>query len=103
MCTGGVSAPELLKTFNCGIGAIIIVSASDAESVLELITHETPRIVGTVEVQTGEGKWCGCAVTVTWSQSSWSDSAEFFMRCGILPSFCLCAVLILFIVLSSWY
>jgi len=95
--------PELLRTFNCGIGAIIIVSASDAESVLELITCEIPRTVGTVEMQTGEGKWCGHAIAVTCSQSPWSDSAEFFMRCGICPSFCLCTVLIVFSILSSWY
>jgi phosphoribosylaminoimidazole (AIR) synthetase len=71
LCAGGVSAPELLKTFNCGIGAIIIVSASDAESVLELITRETPCPVGTVEMQTGEGKWYGHAVAVTCSQRPW--------------------------------
>jgi phosphoribosylaminoimidazole (AIR) synthetase len=53
---GGISASELLRTFNCGIGAAIIVSASDVEHVLELITCEVPCTVGTVEAQSGEGE-----------------------------------------------
>jgi phosphoribosylaminoimidazole (AIR) synthetase len=53
---GGVSASELLRTFNCGIGAAIIVGASDVEHVLELITCEVPYTVGTVEARRGEGE-----------------------------------------------
>jgi hypothetical protein len=52
------------------------VSASDAEAVLELITCETPHTVGTVEVQTGGGKWhrpaCGCVAAV--GQTAWNFS-----------------------------
>ncbi|KAJ4445407.1 hypothetical protein ANN_07212 [Periplaneta americana] len=32
---GGVNAAELLRTFNCGIGTVIIVSSSDVESILK--------------------------------------------------------------------
>jgi phosphoribosylaminoimidazole (AIR) synthetase len=53
---GGISASELLRTFNCGIGAAIIVSASDVEHVLELVTCEVPYVVGTVEARNSEGE-----------------------------------------------
>jgi phosphoribosylaminoimidazole (AIR) synthetase len=53
---GGISACELLQTFNCGIGAAIIVGASDVQLVLELITCEMPYVVGTVEALSGEGE-----------------------------------------------
>ncbi|XP_069683657.1 trifunctional purine biosynthetic protein adenosine-3 [Periplaneta americana] len=51
---GGVNAAELLRTFNCGIGTVIIVSSSDVESVLKLITSDTPHVIGTVEAKTGD-------------------------------------------------
>lgn len=51
---GGISASELLRTFNCGIAAAIVVSASDVEHVLELITCEVPYTVGTVEARNAE-------------------------------------------------
>jgi phosphoribosylaminoimidazole (AIR) synthetase len=53
---GGINASELLQTFNCGIGAVIIVSASDVVSVLKLITYEIPYTVGTVEIQNDGGE-----------------------------------------------
>jgi phosphoribosylformylglycinamidine cyclo-ligase len=55
-CVGGINASEFLRTFNCGIGVILIVSASDAESVLQLITCETPYTIGTVETQSDGGE-----------------------------------------------
>ncbi|KAJ9575748.1 hypothetical protein L9F63_007394 [Diploptera punctata] len=48
---GGVSAPELLRTFNCGIGTVIIVNSSDVESVLKLISDVSASVVGRIEVQ----------------------------------------------------
>jgi phosphoribosylaminoimidazole (AIR) synthetase len=53
---GGLSASELLQTFNCGIGAAIIVSPSAVEPVLELIKCEVPYTVGTVQVRSSEGE-----------------------------------------------
>jgi phosphoribosylaminoimidazole (AIR) synthetase len=57
---GGISASELLQTFNCGVGAAIIVSPSDVEPVRELITCEVAHTVGTVEVRSAEGEGDGC-------------------------------------------
>lgn len=46
---GGVSEEEMAHTFNCGLGAVLVVSASDARSVLrELRAHEEAWIVGSV-------------------------------------------------------
>lgn len=51
---GGVNATELLRTFNCGIGIVIIVNSSDVESVLKLIPEESASVIGTVEVLNDE-------------------------------------------------
>jgi phosphoribosylaminoimidazole (AIR) synthetase len=32
--TGGVAAEEMRRTFNCGVGFVLIVAAEDAETVL---------------------------------------------------------------------
>lgn len=46
---GGINERELLRTFNCGIGAILIVSAQEANNVLSLIQGEKSAIIGCVE------------------------------------------------------
>ncbi|KAK6619803.1 hypothetical protein RUM44_006202 [Polyplax serrata] len=46
---GGINERELLRTFNCGIGATLIVSARDANSVLSLIQGERATVIGRVE------------------------------------------------------
>lgn len=38
----------MLKTFNCGIGAILICSEKDKEKVLNLLQIENPKIIGYV-------------------------------------------------------
>nr|CAD7396078.1 unnamed protein product [Timema poppensis] len=42
---GGVREDELLRTFNCGVGAVLIVSSSHQEEVAQLVEG---RIIGTV-------------------------------------------------------
>ena len=32
--TGGVSSEEMRRTFNCGVGFVLIVAAADAEQIL---------------------------------------------------------------------
>ena len=55
--TGGVNAAELLRTFNCGIGAVIIVSSSDVEAVLKLVPDERASVIGTVQLHNGGGQY----------------------------------------------
>ncbi|MDG3577234.1 phosphoribosylformylglycinamidine cyclo-ligase [Rhizobium sp. YJ-22] len=43
--TGGVEAKEMLRTFNCGIGMIAVVSAGDAETVRAALAAEGEQVV----------------------------------------------------------
>lgn len=47
---GGMSAPEMARTFNCGIGMIAIVAADNEQHAIELLTDqgEEPRRIGMV-------------------------------------------------------
>jgi phosphoribosylformylglycinamidine cyclo-ligase len=49
--TGGVAAPEMLRTFNCGIGMIVVADAARADAVEKALTAagETPVFLGTLE------------------------------------------------------
>ena len=38
--TGGVAANEMLRTFNCGVGMIVVVAAEDADQVTSVLTAE---------------------------------------------------------------
>ncbi|URK88116.1 phosphoribosylformylglycinamidine cyclo-ligase [Rhizobium sp. RCAM05350] len=38
--TGGVAANEMLRTFNCGVGMIVVVAAEDAAQVTSVLTAE---------------------------------------------------------------
>ena len=53
--TGGIEESEMLKTFNCGIGMILVVKADRAEALTELLAGEGERVsrLGTVTVEEG--------------------------------------------------
>ncbi|SDC05273.1 phosphoribosylformylglycinamidine cyclo-ligase [Ruegeria marina] len=53
--TGGIAEGEMLKTFNCGIGMIVVCAADRAEALAGLLTEqgETVARIGTVTTTSG--------------------------------------------------
>lgn len=53
---GGVARDEMFRTFNCGLGMVLVVPAADAEAAMALLkTHgEDARLVGRIEAQAAE-------------------------------------------------
>lgn len=47
---GGMSGPEMARTFNCGIGMIAIVAENNEQSAIDILTEqgESPRRIGVV-------------------------------------------------------
>lgn len=38
----------MLRTFNCGIGAVLICAEKDKDEVLQMLKEESPIVIGTV-------------------------------------------------------
>jgi phosphoribosylformylglycinamidine cyclo-ligase len=53
--TTGMSEPELLKTFNCGIGMIAVVAADRADAIEALLVHAGETVTRMGHVQPGQG------------------------------------------------
>ncbi|MFO1175507.1 MAG: phosphoribosylformylglycinamidine cyclo-ligase [Paracoccaceae bacterium] len=53
--TAAMSEPELLKTFNCGIGMIAVVADDRADAIEALLTREGEQVVRLGHVVKGEG------------------------------------------------
>ena len=53
--TAGMTEPELLKTFNCGIGMIISVAADSADEIEALLRAEGETVIRLGRVVPGEG------------------------------------------------
>lgn len=53
--TANMSAPELLKTFNCGIGMIAVVAAERAAALADLLRAEGESVIPLGHVVRGEG------------------------------------------------
>nr|XP_050846212.1 trifunctional purine biosynthetic protein adenosine-3 [Vespula vulgaris]XP_050846213.1 trifunctional purine biosynthetic protein adenosine-3 [Vespula vulgaris]XP_050846215.1 trifunctional purine biosynthetic protein adenosine-3 [Vespula vulgaris] len=45
---GNISQQEMLRTFNCGIGAVLICSEKDKDKVLQMLKEESPIVIGAV-------------------------------------------------------
>ena len=53
--TAGMSEPELLKTFNCGIGMMLVVEAGRADDIAALLAEQGETVVRLGRVVAGEG------------------------------------------------
>lgn len=55
---GGIEMPEMHRTFNCGIGLVLIVSAAEADDVLIRLRglNEEACVIGRVESKKARGK-----------------------------------------------
>lgn len=53
--TAGMSEPELLKTFNCGIGMMVVVAADRADAIAGLLREKGETVVPMGRVVRGEG------------------------------------------------
>ena len=53
---GGIEDFEMYRTFNCGVGMILVLDAADAEKALKLLeaSGETAAIIGHIEAHSGE-------------------------------------------------
>ncbi|MHB8535584.1 MAG: phosphoribosylformylglycinamidine cyclo-ligase [Sulfuricaulis sp.] len=53
---GGVEDFEMYRTFNCGIGMVLVLDATDAEKALKLLqtAGESASIIGHIEAHSGE-------------------------------------------------
>jgi phosphoribosylformylglycinamidine cyclo-ligase len=57
-CTGGVPTEEMLRTFNCGLGMVLVVADANAEAAMALLTREgeTAWRIGTIEADVGQSE-----------------------------------------------
>ena len=47
---GGIAQEEMLRTFNCGVGMVVIAAAGDADKVVQTFTQEGEQAVVIGEV-----------------------------------------------------
>jgi phosphoribosylformylglycinamidine cyclo-ligase len=76
---GGIQAPELVRTFNCGIGMVVVVAAAEADGVIAALgaAGETAMQIGQI-VARSAGVACtvGGAAGALGYSSSWTASHE---------------------------
>lgn len=54
--TGGVSAAEMYRTFNCGVGMVVVVAAGEADRAVQILRQagETATIIGDIRPGSGQ-------------------------------------------------
>ena len=53
--SGGISEPEMLRTFNCGVGMVAVLDRNSAEAALEQFARHGETVVRLGEVIAGDG------------------------------------------------
>ncbi len=76
---GSITPREMARTFNCGIGMVVVVRAEDTQSAKKILSDHGERVYEIGRIVTGEGK-PKCRVTGlkgTWgSDRNWSTITE---------------------------
>ncbi len=69
--TGGVTPAELARTFNCGIGMVVIASQTHATDLAAQLSAagETVTVIGRIRLATSDGP----RVAITAMESTWRD------------------------------
>jgi phosphoribosylformylglycinamidine cyclo-ligase len=60
---GGVAEPEMLRTFNCGVGMIVVVAAKDAKSVTAALKRAGEKVVTLGKIAKRKGREAQVAYT----------------------------------------
>jgi phosphoribosylformylglycinamidine cyclo-ligase len=63
---GGIAAPDMARTFNCGIGMVAIVAEDRAEAALALLAAAGARRIGSVVAATGEHRVAVANIGTEW-------------------------------------
>jgi phosphoribosylaminoimidazole (AIR) synthetase len=73
--TGRISEAEMVRTFNCGIGMVLIVKKSAADDILKTIQKEDPvaSVIGTIKQRKDQ------AVIINNASSKFFSQIECFM------------------------
>lgn len=63
---GGIETGEMTRTFNCGIGMVVVVAEKDAEAVADALaaSGETPVLLGSLVEDDGKGPRVRCEGTL---------------------------------------
>ncbi len=72
---GNIATGEMARTFNCGIGMVVVVSASDADAAKALLEEhgETVYTIGRIEAGSGKPKCRVAGTAGTWgADADWS-------------------------------
>ena len=71
---GGIAAPEMLRTFNCGVGMAVVVAADAADDAARALTDagETVSAIGRIEAAEGGG----ARVIVEGAEAAWRSGGR---------------------------
>ncbi|MEJ8475256.1 phosphoribosylformylglycinamidine cyclo-ligase [Roseibium algae] len=74
--TGGVAESEMLRTFNCGVGMVVVVAAEDADTITEVLSSEGETVFRIGEITDTDGASVAFENTLGLSSASSGQAAK---------------------------